>query len=263
MTVRRTKRVQSDRGESAAEELPTAWMRLYVPAGAPPPRVVPSPMRREWMPGAAYHCTPLIVGNQLGWTVLCPDRVAAMWSGHNAIDGVYVFKNGSGASSHFGYGILTMHLGFQVRTSPGISTWVKAPPNTPKDGVCVLEGLVETDWLDGSFTLNFRLTRPGLLVDWQPGEPLVTLLPFPRGWLERCELDVRIQDEDWEEQQAALRTWAADRARLLSHKPSEKPARDGAYRRGKRHDGKPGARPPAAKLRLPTFPPVEPGPDAW
>jgi hypothetical protein len=110
---------------------------------------------------------------------------------------------------------------------------------------------------------NFRLTRPRLLVDWQPGELLVGLLPLPRGWLERCKLEVRTQEADWDEQQAAFDIWSRDRAKLLSHHPGEQPARDGAYRRGQRHDGKPGADPPAAKLRLPTFPGVEPGPDTW
>jgi len=248
---------------SAAQSRSVPWMRLYVSAGAPRPRVVPAPMRREWLPGTAYHCTPLVVGNQLGWTVLSPNRVAAMWSGKDTSDGVYVFKRGAGATSHFGYGILTMQLGFQVHTAPGVSTWVKAPPNTPKDGVCVLEGLVETDWLDGSFTLNFRLTRPGHLVDWQPGEPLVTLLPFPRGWLESSELEVVTEGSDWQVQQDAHGTWVRDRVQLLSLNPGGKPARDGSYRRGERHDGQTGPRPPAAKLHLPTFPGLEPGPDTW
>jgi hypothetical protein len=261
--MRRIDRVPDERAERAGESEPAPWLRLYVPSGGPLPRVVPSPVRRDWLPGAAYHCTPLIVGNQVGWTVLCSQRIAAMWSGSNAVDGVYVLKGGAQGQSHFGHGILTMHLGFQLRTSPGVSTWVKAPPNMPKDGVCVLEGLVETDWLDGSFTLNFRLTRPGLLVDWQPGDPLVTLLPFPRGWLERCEVAVSTRGTEWEEQQDAHGIWTRDRAQLLSQNPGGKPARDGAYRRGERHDGKPGPPAPAAKLRLPAFPGLEPGPDSW
>jgi hypothetical protein len=38
------------------------------------------------------------------------------------------------ASSHFGFGILTFHLGWLFRTSPGWGIWARGLPNRYKEG---------------------------------------------------------------------------------------------------------------------------------
>lgn len=47
-----------------------------------------------------------------------------------------------------------------------------------KDGLTPLEGLVETEWLPFTFTMNWRFTRPGT-VEFRRGEPFCFVTPVP------------------------------------------------------------------------------------
>src|SRR5439155_14345440 len=85
--------------------------------------------------------------------------------------------------SQFGDGIVTFSPGYLFRTPPGVGLWVRGPVNAPKDGASALEGVVETDWSPYTFTMNWKLTRPGAAVAFERGEPIAHILPVPRGWL--------------------------------------------------------------------------------
>src|SRR5205807_231232 len=89
--------------------------------------------------------------------------------------------------SHFGAGVVTFTIPYLFRTPKGVNLWVKGPTNYFKDGAAPLEGVVETDWAVSSFTMNWKLTRPGLPVRFARGEPICMIVPVPRGLAE--ELD--------------------------------------------------------------------------
>jgi hypothetical protein len=55
--------------------------------------------------------------------------------------------------------------------------WAKGPANHIKDGVQALEGIIETEWAVASFTMNWKLTRPGT-VCWEEGEPICQVAPI-------------------------------------------------------------------------------------
>ena len=74
-------------------------------------------------------------------------------------------------SSLFGSGILTFNMPCVFRTPAGVNLWIKGPSNPPKDGVCPLEGIVESDWMSATFTMNWKFTRPHQLVRFERGEP--------------------------------------------------------------------------------------------
>jgi hypothetical protein len=226
-----------------------AQLTLYPQRGAPPPAVMPSPRRRAWLAAntAAPHCLPLMLANQLGWAVGAPHAIAAVWDGGEAPEAVTV-TGGPYAAGHFGSGIVTVSLPFLVRTPPGVATWVKAVPNLPKHGVCVLEALVDTaPGADFTFTLNVRLTEPGASVVWAAGEPLAQLVPWPAGWLDHAGCEVVTAGACYEAEWAAADRWSAERATALATWPGP---RDGAYRNGRRHDGQPGPGPRPTKLVL-------------
>ena len=73
---------------------------------------------------------------------------------------------------------------FLFRTPPGINLWVKGPANWIKDGVQPLEGVVETDWLASTFTMNWKITRVCEWVRFEKDEPFCMLVPVPRGLAE-------------------------------------------------------------------------------
>jgi hypothetical protein len=184
----------------------------------------------------AYRCLPLVMANQAGWLVLNPVDFTACWNGgvnkgDLSLDfgtgqplGAFTFQVWAGApergaadsriTSHFGSGVLTITLPYLFRTPPGVNLWVKGPSNWVKDGAFPLEGVVESDWSAATFTMNWKLTRPGLAVRFERGEPICMIVPVPRGLAE--SLDARQaplrSNPDLE---AAYNTWQARRNEFL------------------------------------------------
>src|SRR5262249_29487675 len=150
--------------------------------------------------------------------------IEAIWDGRSSPRGLRFRKGlprtapGVWVHSRFGEGIVTVGIGAHLRTSPAVDILVKAVPNVPKDGGCVLEGLVETDWFDGTFTINLKLPRTDYPVRWERGEPLCQLVPYPRGWLERFRTTTVLNSSDDPDDAAqfeATAHWTADRLALL------------------------------------------------
>jgi hypothetical protein len=86
-----------------------------------------------------------------------------------------------------GYGILSWVPPYLFRTPAGTNLWVRGPANMPKDGITPLEGIVETDWLPYTFTINWKITRPGLKISFVKGEPICFLTPTQRHDAERLQ----------------------------------------------------------------------------
>jgi hypothetical protein len=84
------------------------------------------------------------------------------------------------------------------RTPPGYNLLVRGPANYPKDGVCALEGIVETDWASASFSMSWKLTRKLMPVRFEIDEPICMIVPQRRADLEEFAPELtRIEsDED-------------------------------------------------------------------
>jgi LPS sulfotransferase NodH len=155
--------------------------------------------RRQWiedMPHRfAYRCLPLVIANQYGWMLLCPSRITAVWSGNPGIDQVTVEyapeEKSRFASSHFGSGILTFSIPYLFRTPPGTGLHVRGPANHPKDGISPLEGIIETDWSEATFTMNWVITRPGHPVVFEKDEPFAMISPVALADIERVRPEIR------------------------------------------------------------------------
>ena len=74
-----------------------------------------------------------------------------------------------------------------LRTAPGYNLWVGGPTNTFKDGIQAMNAAMETDWLPYTFSVNWKLTRPGLAVRFEAGEPFCAFFPIRRGVVGECE----------------------------------------------------------------------------
>ena len=68
----------------------------------------------------------------------------------------------------------------------------------PKDGVSALEGIVETDWVDSTFTMNWKLTRANHQVVFEAGEPIAMISPVRRGELEQFAAEIQPLSENRE-----------------------------------------------------------------
>ena len=192
------------------------------------PEIVPGRSRREWMDAFTdrhpYRCLPLTMANATGWEILCPIDLEIEWDGGMMEDGIELRSPAGDAAvqafagSHFRHGIVTMHTGHLFRTPPGWGVWCSAAPNWPKDGICALSGLIETDWLPFPFTMNWQMTRPGI-VEFKKGEPFCFITLMEHNRLE--EIQPRIhQLDDNAELKAEYDIWRESRtdfnARLQS-----------------------------------------------
>jgi hypothetical protein len=155
----------------------------------------PAPVNRDWMDQSgnrfAYRCLPLVIANQSGWIIRCPVDFSARWNGGSGISDLKVRLPRDARSgrilSHFGEGVLTLTLPYLFQTPRGINLWVKGPTNWIKDGVQPLEAVVETDWNETTFTMNWKMTRRNHTIRFEQGEPICMIVPIPRGLAESLE----------------------------------------------------------------------------
>jgi hypothetical protein len=143
----------------------------------------PSPPRRHWMDETpySYQCLPLVMANQWGWQILCPVGVRVTWDGSSGLEGLKVEVDAQyqpAIKSQFGSGIVTFSPPWLFRTPPGWNLYLKGPSNRWKPNCVPLEGVVETWWLNYTFTMNWKLVEPGT-VTFAEGESLGQLVPVP------------------------------------------------------------------------------------
>ncbi len=191
-------------------------LEIHQPPGM---QIRTAPIEREWMDATndrfAYRCLPLVIANQAGWMVHCPMTFLASWYGGKKTSDLLVDFIGKPTDlrvrSHFGDGILTFSLPFLFRTPPGINLWVKGPSNHIKDGIQPLEGVVETDWSPATFTMNWKMTRPGATIRFEKDEPICMLVPVTRGLAESL-IPRRAALSDNCHEEAAYDAWRNSRA---------------------------------------------------
>jgi uncharacterized protein DUF6065 len=253
----------SDRADAASRPPPTiGGLRLF----ETPFAIHPASRHRAWMNATqgrfAYHCLPLVMANQAGWILTSGRTVLATWTGGSDTDDLTVVSpdgEDPPASSQFGYGILTWEIPFLFRTSGGYNLLVRGPANWWKEGAVALEGLVETDWAVATFTMNWKLTTPGLQVRFEPDDPVCMLVPQRRGELESFE-PMLADLQDRPELEAQYRAWEKARHEALARlddpvRPVEQRTHwELDYRRGTSPGGA-GSREHQASLQLREFVP--------
>jgi hypothetical protein len=154
--------------------------------------------KRDWFTPHFYKCLPLSIGNMQGFVFSLPYTVTVLWNGGNNIDDLIIsyekdFKeykniNFIHPSSEFGHGILTIHFPITLKTPPGINLMTIAPPNFPLTGLSPMTGVVESDNIRFSFTLNIKVDLPNINILIEKDTPLVGLLPIPRYFCDSFEL---------------------------------------------------------------------------
>ena len=243
-------------------------MRLVCyPTSGAPPRIRPAPATRDWMDASpeafAYRCLPLNIANAHGWEILSPCSFSAVWTGGIDRDAVQVFTvapEHARPLSHFGSGILTFHVNALFRTEPGINLFVAGPVNRIKDGIAALSAIVETDWAPYTFTMNWRFTRPDMIVHFEEGEPFCFFFPLGRDMVEQAEPEIRALDSDpdtareyraWVERRNSFNEELTVPASLAREEKWQK-----TYYRGRRPSGQPAPPGHRTKLRLKPFKPV-------
>jgi len=154
-----------------------------------------SDTKRVWMDETAnkfaYRCLPLLAANSLGWQIKIKSAFMVFWNGGMGLNDVTLkfpseSKRPSGSVlSHFGSGILTFSIPWLFKTSKGHNLFITGPINEPKNGITPLSGLVETDWLPFTFTMNWKITATNTPIAFYPGDTICQFFPYPRGYIEK------------------------------------------------------------------------------
>ena len=199
----------------------------------------PSPPRRAWMDAKphAYQCLPLVMANQWGWQILCPADVRVTWNGGPQPADLLVEvdpRYAPAIKSQFGVGIVTFSPPWLFRTPRGWNLYAKGPGNRWKENCVPLEGVIETWWLNYTFTLNWKLVVPGT-VGFARGESLGQLVPVPHGTFQgasAAEIPIRHEEP---EAAAELLRWLEERRRLARTRAHAPPLPQGRRHRGPSH----------------------------
>jgi len=154
--------------------------------------------KRDWFGPHFYKCLPLSIGNMQGFIVSLPYTISIFWNGENNQDALtikiyedskpYDGYNFISPGSEFGHGILTIHLPITLKTPPGINLMTISPPNFPLVGLSPMTGVVESDNLRFTFTLNIKVDLPNVEIMIPANTPLVGLLPIPRYFCDSFKL---------------------------------------------------------------------------
>lgn len=230
-----------------------------------PAVIRPATVGRDWMDETpnrfAYRCLPLTIANQHGWELLCPSSFDVLWTGGTDPSSLELvqFEDGDGLLplTHFGSGVLTFKPGYLFRSEGPYNLFVGGPPNTRKDGIAPLTGIIEASWLPFTFTMNWIITRPGVVIRFRRGEPFCFLFPIARHLVEEVNPIIRElgddpelheQYQEWRELRAAYRH---DVARDGS--PRNARGREPFYARGTLASGAPVAGEHQTRLRVKPF----------
>jgi Family of unknown function (DUF6065) len=233
------------------------------------PPIAPAPIGRTWMSAMAdarigwpNRCLPMLIANQSGWELRNPCAFTATWMGQQGIDVLVApDKRVPGQflpASHFGDGILTWHLPMLFRTPPGYNLLVRGPANYPKDAVCPLEGVVETDWASASFSMSWKITRKLMPVRFEVDEPICMIVPQRRAELEDFAPELRRIESD-EELRRKHELWLRSRDEAGRVHATVNVAEGGRvewqadYTRGRHFDGDAGAQDHQTRRHLREF----------
>jgi len=197
---------------------------------------------REWFSPNFYRCLPLAIGNMQGFVFSIPYGFDVIWNGGNSRedvkityhDDIYPYKNLNfiHPSSDFGYGVLTIHYPIILKTPPMVNLMTISPPNYPVPGMSPMTGVIESDNVRFTSTLNLKIDIPNATIRVLPNTPLVGIIPIPRYFCDSFELksayDV-FDQEIIEEEKIAVKEHG-DR-RTKDNSMDTKP-KDGLYYKG-------------------------------
>jgi hypothetical protein len=154
--------------------------------------------KRDWFSSNFYKCLPLAIGNMQGFVFSIPYGFDVIWNGGDSVGDLSIryhsdFKpyenmNFIYPHSEFGHGVLTIHFPLILKTPPMVNLMTISPPNYPIPGMSPMTGVVESDNIRFTFTLNLKIDLPNTTIRVFPNTPLVGIIPIPRYFCDSFEL---------------------------------------------------------------------------
>lgn len=174
------------------------FYRIYKNKPLPGWEINAASPRRDWMEQHThmYRCLPMVIANQNGWVINSPCNISAIWFGGPDIKSMHFWLDKEynvpkpWVKCHFLGGVITFEFDFIFRSPEKVNLLVRGAPNFYIPGLHPLEGLVETDWLNFTFTMNWKVTEPNKLVKINKGDPICFIQPVPHNYIENFDLEI-------------------------------------------------------------------------
>lgn len=154
--------------------------------------------KRDWFTSEFYKCLPLSIANTQGFAISIPYEIDIFWNGGSTIEDTFFrvyddekkFKNKwqVAVSSHFGHGIVTIHLPVMLKTPNGVNLMTISPPNFITPGFNTMTGVVESDNLRYTFTINLKINISNVWIKIPAHQPVATIIPVPRYFCDQFTL---------------------------------------------------------------------------
>lgn len=186
--------------------------------------IAPGERKRDWMDNTgnkfAYRCLPLTIANQYGWDFLVPESFEATWNGNPDINAITIKSdsNNLNVSSRFGTGILTFNLEVIVKTDKDTNLMITGPINAGKNFIFPMSGILETDWMPYTFTMNYKFIVPNQTVRFEKGEPFCRIFPVPKN-IDSYSFTIDLP-ENHPDLKNEERKWADARSKFMESAPT-------------------------------------------
>jgi hypothetical protein len=144
--------------------------------------------------------------------------VRVTWDGSREKFGLFVEiapQHANAVRSQFGEGIVTFSPPWLFRTPARWDLYAKRPSNRWKPNCVPLEGVIETWWLNYTFTLNWKLVEPGS-VTFSNGESVGQIIPVPHSTFRNSTAEEAPRATADPAADAELRRWLAERRQIAS-----------------------------------------------
>lgn len=183
-----------------------------------PLKVTPGHKKRQWMDDSqgksAYRCLPLQIANTFGWDIYAPCDFIVTWDGGDGLDSMQVnFASEVIPFCHssFGTGIFTIHTGYLFKTDPGWDMMCTGPVNEIITFASPITGIVETNWLNFTFTINWKLHKAGSY-QWNCNIPVARIFPIPHNYEIEVERTTLSENPEIEKEYTI---WCNDRSKKI------------------------------------------------
>ena len=221
----------------------------------PDPSVATRALSGELPARALQFCEPYLAANAVGYCVYAPVDFTATWTGDEIlveiadIDELLIAERiflpdfadqwTAVAPAHARdvmpafieafpeRGAIQVWTGLFIRTSPGISSWVRAPINRPRSsGYSIVEGVIETDWWTGPLFTVIQMQKTDFPVSFRRDTPFLQVFPCNRDLMRDVPAPPRISTVD----EASNEFWS-ELVATSGRRNTEPP---GSYRRAAR-----------------------------
>jgi hypothetical protein len=162
-----------------------------------PPVIAQSRLKRDWMDAThnkhAYQCMPMTVANVYGWEIQLEEELVVLWDGEQTppkiLSGEFT-KSGRQQAVSSIVGIISINMGWTMRTEEGYDTWFSGSPNYFVDGASALTATIPTWWWPDESQMNWKITKPGVPVVFEAGSPFCFFSIYDNSVLPNTEVVV-------------------------------------------------------------------------